>query len=126
MDVTSVTTSSVTVTPSDGGRTYVPASTSTPGPGLPQSPAAGSNAQPVSQEQLAQAVKRVNDAFVQMGQNLYASIEKDEATGISVVKFQDINTREVVRQYPSKEILAIAEAFDKSVEARGKLLNVRA
>ena len=39
-----------------------------------------------SQNQLTQAIKQVNAAFSQGGQNLYASFEKDKLTGIHVVK----------------------------------------
>jgi flagellar protein FlaG len=36
----------------------------------------------------------------------------DEDTGIHVVKVLDTDTKEVIRQFPSEEILAIAKAFD--------------
>jgi len=39
---------------------------------------------------------------------------------------QDRNTKEVISQYPSKMIVAIAEAFGQSQEAKGRLLNVSA
>jgi flagellar protein FlaG len=76
--------------------------------------------------QVANAVKQVNDAFVQKGQNLYASIEKDKETGINVVKLLDKNTKEVVRQYPSKEMVAIAAAITQYQESKGQLLDVSA
>jgi flagellar protein FlaG len=76
--------------------------------------------------QLAYAVKQVNDAFVQKGQNLYASIEKDKETGINVVKLLDKNTKEVVRQYPTKEMIAIAAAITQYQESKGQLLDVSA
>lgn len=68
----------------------------------------------------------MNDAFAQKGQNLSASIERDKATGISVVKFQDTVTKEVISQYPSKAIIAMADAFDQSQAAKGRLVNVSA
>ena len=79
-----------------------------------------------SPAQVARAVKQVNDAFDQKGQNLYAAIEKDKETGINVVKLLDKNTKEVVRQYPSKEMVAIAAAITQYQESKGQLLDVSA
>ena len=79
-----------------------------------------------SSERVEQAVKQVNDAFTQKGQNLYASIERDKATGIPVVKVLDKNTDEVISQFPSKEIIAIAEAISQSQEEKGQLIHVSA
>jgi len=84
------------------------------------------SSQAPSPEHVAQAVKQVNATFTEKGQNLYASIENDLATGISVVKFQDRNTKEVISQYPSKVIIAIAEAFAQMQNGKGHLLNVSA
>jgi uncharacterized FlaG/YvyC family protein len=60
------------------------------------------------------------------GQNLYASIEKDKETGINVVKLLDKNTKEIVRQYPAKEIIAIAAAIAQYQESKGQLLDISA
>jgi len=79
-----------------------------------------------SPERVAQAIKQVNDAFVQNGQNLYASFEKDKATGIDVIKILDKNTEEEVRQYPSKAIIAIAESLSQSNEGKVHLMNISA
>lgn len=87
---------------------------------------AGTAAQAPSSEHVAQAVKQVNDAFTQKGQNLYAAIEKDKATGINVVKFMDKNTQEVVSQFPSKAIIAMAETISQSTEVKGQMLHVNA
>jgi flagellar protein FlaG len=76
--------------------------------------------------QVSQAVKQVNDAFTMRGQNLYASIEKDKETGINVVKLLDKNTKEIVRQYPSKEIIAISAAIAQYQESKGQLLDISA
>lgn len=79
-----------------------------------------------SPAQISQAVKQMNDTFAQKGQNLYASIEKDKETGINVVKLLDKNTKEVVRQYPSKEIIAIASSIIQYQKSKGQLLDVSA
>ena len=90
---------------------------------IPHEDTAARNPSPA---QVAHAVKQVNDSFVQKGQNLYASIEKDKETGINVVKLLDKNTKEVVRQYPSKEMVAIAAAITQYQESKGQLLDVSA
>ena len=75
-----------------------------------------------SPDQLAQAIKQVNDAFIQKRQNLYASFEKDKITGIHVVKIVEKKTNEVIRQMPPKEIVAFAQSIDAAQEWRGRLL----
>ena len=79
-----------------------------------------------SQAQISQAVKQMNETFAQKGQNLYASIEKDKETGINVVKLLDKNTKEVVRQYPSKEIIAISASIIEYQKSKGQLLDISA
>ncbi len=78
--------------------------------------------QPVSLDHLAQAVKQINDAFTQMGQNLYVSFEQDKATGFIVVKIVDQTTKEIVRQIPSKAMIALAQSLDAQ-DAVGKLIH---
>ena len=46
-----------------------------------------------------------------MAQNLRFSIDDD--TGRTIVKVVDMQTDEVIRQMPSKEVLAISKAIDK-------------
>jgi flagellar protein FlaG len=77
-----------------------------------------------SPEKISAAIKQVNEVLAAKGQNLYAALETDKATGINVVKFLDKNTKEVISQFPSKEILAIAEVLGKSQEDKGQLLYV--
>lgn len=84
------------------------------------------NTQPPSHERIAQAVKQVNDAFTQKGQNLRVWIEKDDATNINVIKLQDKTTKEVISQYPSKAIIAMAEAISQSLDEKGQLIYVKA
>lgn len=60
---------------------------------------------------LKQATEQLNRAIKLMGNNLQFTIDED--TGINVVKVVDTETKEVIRQFPSEEILAIARAFDK-------------
>lgn len=71
-----------------------------------------------------QAIKQVNDAFAQNGKNLSASLAKDKATGLVVVKVTDNNTNEVVTQFPSKAIIAVAAAMTQSLNSKGNMLNI--
>ncbi|WP_083917630.1 flagellar protein FlaG [Uliginosibacterium gangwonense] len=70
------------------------------------------SAQP-SREQVDQAMKEVKQALPLPARNLQFSIDED--TGKTVVKVVDPTTKEVIRQIPSEEILAIAKALDKSM-----------
>ena len=79
-----------------------------------------------SPERVAQAMQQVNDAFAQKGQDLYAAIERDKASGITVVKVFDKNTKEEVSQFPSKAMIAIADAISQSNEGKVQLMHVSA
>jgi flagellar protein FlaG len=72
--------------------------------------------QPVSsaavQDQVKNAVENVNRAVQNMahGSNVEFIVDKD--TKINVIKVVDKATSEVIRQFPSEEILSIAKAID--------------
>lgn len=74
-----------------------------------------------SREQVDQAMKDVKQALPLQARNLQFSIDED--TGKTVVKVVDPTTKEVIRQIPSEEILAIAKALDKSM-AVDKAMNL--
>lgn len=122
MAISSVISRSDAVAPSDGARRLVQSSSSV----APRTAGADASARVPSPEQVAQAVKQVNDAFAQNGQNLYASIEKDKITGISVVKVSDKNTKEVISQFPSKAMIAFAEVISQSQARKGQLIHAKA
>lgn len=65
---------------------------------------------PASQEQLKTAVKSVREYVQPFNNNLEFSIS-DETDSV-VVKIVDIATKEVIRQIPSEEMIAIAKALD--------------
>jgi len=69
------------------------------------------NSQAKSQKELDSAVKTANKFMLALSQNLQFSIDKD--TEKVVVKLVDNSTKEVVKQIPSEEMLAIAKALDK-------------
>jgi len=130
MTISSVASASIATVQSDGMRSFTPppsAAVAASGAGATTAAPAAQNApQAPSPEHVAQAVQQVNDAFNQRGQDFYASIERDKDTGINVVKVLDKKTNEVISQFPSKEIIAIAESISSAQEDRGQLLNVKA
>lgn len=121
MNISSVTSGSVTAAPSGGTQGVAQPASAT-------SAATGSSVstQAPSPEQVARAVKQVNDAFAKKGTNLSASIERDKVSGIDIVQFRDSITNEVVGQYPQKAIVAMADEMAQSKGGAGQLMNVRA
>lgn len=67
-------------------------------------------AQTVSDEQLKAAVKSVEDYIRPFNSNIEFSVNKD--TDQIVTKVIDTATKEIIRQIPSEEMLAIAKALD--------------
>ena len=128
MNISSISSKSAPPPQSEGTRDFAPPAPVVSGLEAPVAAPAmeGVVSKNPSAAQVSQAVKQVNDAFAQKGQNLYASLEKDKETGIHVVKLLDKNTKEVVSQYPSKEIVAIAAAITQYQESKGQLLNISA
>ncbi|MEQ1837457.1 MAG: flagellar protein FlaG [Candidatus Nitrotoga sp.] len=81
-------------------------------------------AQP-SPQQVKIAVDTINRAMQQSNQSMQISV--DFATRKPVVRLTDTATGELIRQIPSKEILAIARSIDEFLEfQRGLLLNQEA
>lgn len=126
MTISSVTSIAVTTLPSESVRSAAPSTIPASSAASAQTVATETAAQAPTPERIAQAVRQVNDAFTQKGHDIYAAIERDKETGINVVKVVDKHTDEVISQFPSKEIIAIAEAIDQAQEDKGQLLNVRA
>ncbi len=76
---------------------------------------------PSSEQELASAVKKINDFFQVVRRDLQFSIDGD--SGLTVVKVVDVESGEVIRQIPSEEVLAIAASLD---QARGVLFRAKA
>lgn len=76
---------------------------------------------PPSKEQVEVAVEAVQKAVEPVARNLQFSIDKE--TGKTVISVVDAATREVIRQIPGEEILAIARAIDRM---QGLLLKQKA
>ena len=81
--------------------------------GLQQAVESKSPPQP-SAEQLRNAVDSINKALKQANRNLEFSVDKD--TNRQVVKLVDSETGDVIRQFPSDEMLAISRAIGKAQE----------
>lgn len=65
----------------------------------------------ISPEDVDQAVQQINETLQAFSQKLEFSVDKD--TEAFVVKVVDKETREVIRQIPSEEMLNLAKALDK-------------
>jgi flagellar protein FlaG len=74
-----------------------------------------------SAKQLQQAMEEVRTAVARHAQDLEFSIDQD--TGRTVVKVLDGATHELIRQFPSEELLAISRALDR---VQGLLLKQKA
>ncbi|MDD2990041.1 MAG: flagellar protein FlaG [Zoogloea sp.] len=88
----------VEATPEAGRTQETNASKSTPGT-------------PPTSEQLNQAVKQIQDVIKQTANSLQFSIDED--IGVTVVKVIDTESKKVIRQIPSEEVMDIAKALDK-------------
>ena len=88
-----------------------------PGSGQSSPPAAG----PQPGGDIKQAVQDLNTYAQSLQRDLHFSI--DEESGETVVKVMDHESGEVIRQIPSKEVLAIAQSLKS---AQGLLLSAKA
>lgn len=68
-------------------------------------------ARPASTEQLKAAVDQANDFIKPFNGSLQFQIDKD--TGITVVKVLDVDTKEVIKQIPSEDMLNLAKALNQ-------------
>ena len=68
-------------------------------------------AQPVTQDAVVAAVQAANSYVQSVSTGLQFSLDQD--SGRTVVKMIDTTTDEVLRQFPSEEILAISRSIDR-------------
>jgi len=78
---------------------------------LPQVAAKQVAEQQPSVEQLKNVVDNINKALKQSNKNLEFSV--DESTEKPVFKLKDSETGDVIRQYPTEEMLAISRSIDQ-------------
>lgn len=79
------------------------------------------NNKPKSEEQIQQAVQKIQGVVDNLAHNLHFSIDED--TGKTVIKVMDTHTKEVIRQIPTEEAINIARTLDK---VQGLLFNDKA
>ncbi|QOJ22760.1 MAG: flagellar protein FlaG [Gammaproteobacteria bacterium] len=79
------------------------------------------NSNPQSEEQINQAVQKIQGTVDNLAHNLRFSIDED--TGKTIIKVMDVHTEEVIRQIPSEEAVEIARTLDK---VQGLLFNGKA
>lgn len=64
-----------------------------------------------SQQQVAEAVKKVASVIQPKASDLKFSIDDD--TGKTIVRITDVKTGEMIRQIPSAELVEIAKSLDR-------------
>lgn len=83
-----------------------------------------SQSAPPTPEQLKQAVESINQAFSAMSSDIQFSIDQD--SNRTIIKVVDQKTKEVVRQIPTAEALAIAKSLDQADQTPGLLISQKA
>lgn len=79
--------------------------------GTQQSAAGQTKNEEPSSKDVQDAVKSMNDFVGTINNSLKFSV--DDETGKTIVKVMDIETKEVIKQIPSEEMIAIAKAVDQ-------------
>ena len=92
-----------------------------PAPAAVTAPAPVAASNPNPEEQVKEAVQKIQGVVDNLAHNLRISVDQD--TGKTVVKVMDIHTDEVIRQIPTEEAISIARTLDK---VQGLLLNDKA
>lgn len=64
-----------------------------------------------SRQDLEDAVKAVNDFLKPINNAIQFSL--DSESGKTIVKVIDVETKDIIRQFPSEEMMSIARAIDK-------------
>lgn len=80
---------------------------------VPQAQAVSPASQAAAQEQVKNAVERVNEVVQKLPHGSSVEFTVDKDTSHNVIKVIDKVTDEVIRQFPSEEVLTIAKALDR-------------
>jgi flagellar protein FlaG len=102
--------------PNPGGRVQVPVAASRDGPApVAARPAAPPPANPELTDAGRKAVEQAVAQIRKFVQSSAAELEfsVDNASGRVIVRVTDSQTKEVIRQLPSEEVLAISRALDR-------------
>ncbi len=78
---------------------------------LPQTALKPAAEQQPSAEQLKNVVDNINKVLKQTNKSLEFSV--DESTDKQIVKLVDMDTGDLIRQYPTEEMLAISRSIDQ-------------
>ena len=76
---------------------------------------------PPRPEQVQQAVEQIQRVVSLVAQNLQFTVDK--GTGKTIIRVVDSQTKEVIRQIPTEEVISIARALD---QMQGLLFNSKA
>lgn len=76
----------------------------------------------LSHEEVLDAVRNLNDFVQNSRRELNFSV--DDQTGRTVVKVIDHETKEVIRQIPAEEVLAVARRAAEEMDDKGNLFKV--
>ncbi len=90
---------------------------SAPETATPESKEKAEPAQAVTSDELGYAVENINQFVNSQGRTLNFSV--DEESGKPVVKVIDFETKDVIRQIPSEEVLTMAKAIKRLQEDLG-------
>ena len=83
-----------------------------PGKGAPAAPSPARVAPPaVDDAQLKEAIDAANQSFASHGSSIEFSVDPQQ--GKTIVKVVDSSTGQLIRQMPSEEMVAIAQALDR-------------
>ena len=72
---------------------------------------------PENKDEIAKAVSEISSHVQSLNRELQFSIEEDLGLGRTVVKVLDSETKEVIRQIPSEELIQIAKQLKDMIEA---------
>ncbi|WP_410498785.1 flagellar protein FlaG [Chitinibacter sp. S2-10] len=67
----------------------------------------------VQPAEMDEAVRRINETVQSLNKNVGLEFSTDKDTKIRMVKLIDQQSKEVLRQLPNEEVIAIAKALDK-------------
>lgn len=119
MNVSSISSNPPTATPSrSGGAEAAPAEVRQAASSQAGNAVAAQTEQAVaaaktetSRQDLEDAVKAVNDFLKPINNAIQFSL--DSESGKTIVKVIDVETKDIIRQFPSEEMMSIARAIDK-------------
>lgn len=111
MDIQSLSSSALTGVVTQRPQNVAPdVSATKPAQNLQTVNASVAQGNPIGRDQLNWAVKATRDFVGIVNSSLEFTV--DEETGTSIVKIVDKETKELIRQIPSEEMLSIAKALD--------------